>query len=771
MDSRSLNVPAVRKVPRMSMRRLMAGAGRRYRFPPHPPLARSSDRPFFLNSKQPAPARRRVPAVIAVTFVLALLQAFLLMRSVTASADGDLLAQMGPPDAGDMPAGAPPNHSAHHGGDAGPRADSAPGAAPPPEENGLGMAPAAPAVPGGGAAIGGMGMGGMMSPSQPVLSPGPGKAGAGGCGGMMGCMGGGTKPFYPALMDMPSLTPEARRFIETEANKRLGVGSEAITLGQISLHHALSANDPPAIRQAVAGVREGVLQVESGAAARLALDEGQRPRQIALSWFKDQMSTLVAADGTMGENGPWGLSWYHLAIMLFLIAFLLAAILIHFTRARRIGQLVRQLTPTGSVAPQTGSSTAAPAPPAPASPPTAAGATPPVPAAGAVASGTTSKQPPGPSKAWSSKLRVAAIFQETPDVKSFRLMEQDGGAIPFTFLPGQFLTFAADLDGKPIRRSYTIASSPAQRDYIEITVKREEQGAESRYLHDNVAVGDLLEVSGPSGVFTFTGKEARSVVLIAGGVGITPMMCAIRYLTDCAYPGDIFFLYGARSPQNFIFCEELEYLQKRHKNLHVVATMERLEGASWTGAVGNISKEFIAHAVPEIARRRVHVCGPPAMMEAVKAELDALGVTRGQIKTEAFGPALGAALAPAAATPTPASLASFPAGPDAAFAPAPEAGLAAAVPAVPSAQAQVQFIKSGKTGVLAPDKCVLEAAEAIGVAIDFSCRVGTCGICVVPLIKGSVTMAVEEGLPPAEKARGMILACQAKSTGNLVVDA
>ena len=309
--------------------------------------------------------------------------------------------------------------------------------------------------------------------------------------------------------------------------------------------------------------------------------------------------------------------------------------------------------------------------------------------------------------------------------------------------------------GKPIRRSYTIASSPAQRDYVEITVKREEQGAESRYLHDNVAVGDLLEVSGPSGVFTFTGKEASSIVLIAGGVGITPMMCAIRYLTDCAYPGDIFFLYGARSPQDFIFCEELEYLQKRHENLHVVATMERLEGASWTGAVGNISKEFIAHAVPEIARRRVHVCGPPAMMEAVKAELAELGVTRGQIKTEAFGPALGAALAPAAATPTP----------------APEAGLAAAVPAVPSAQAQVQFIKSGKTGALAPDKGVLEAAEAIGVAIDFSCRVGTCGICVVPLVKGSVTMAVEEGLPPAEKARGMILACQAKSTGNLVVDA
>lgn len=89
----------------------------------------------------------------------------------------------------------------------------------------------------------------------------------------------------------------------------------------------------------------------------------------------------------------------------------------------------------------------------------------------------------------------------------------------------------------------------------------------------------------------------------------------------------------------------------------------------------------------------------------------------------------------------------------------------------PSAQAEVQFSKSGKTGPLAADKCVLEAAEAIGVAIDFQCRVGICGICVVPLQEGSVTMEVQEGLRPEDKARGIILACQAKSAGNLVVDA
>jgi ferredoxin-NADP reductase len=251
-------------------------------------------------------------------------------------------------------------------------------------------------------------------------------------------------------------------------------------------------------------------------------------------------------------------------------------------------------------------------------------------------------------------------------------------------------------------------------------------------------------------------------------------MCIVRYLTDRAFPGDIFFLYAARTPPDFIFREELDYLVKRHRNLHVSATMARAEGTSWTGTVGYISKEFIAHAVPDIARRRVHVCGPPPMMEAVKAQLLELGVARGKIKTEAFGPALGAAPAPAA-TPGPPAPTAVPAPTPAIYeratTPATPVAAPEAARAIPSAQVEVQFSKSGKTGPLAPDQCVLEAAEAIGVAIDFSCRVGTCGTCVVPLLKGSVTMAVEDGLPPADKARGIILACQAKSAGALVVDA
>ena len=590
---------------------------------------------------------------------------------------------------------------------------------------------------------------GAMAPASPGsgVTPVPGAESGAGCGGMMDCMGGGARPFYAALLDMPALTPEARRFIETEAERRLGWGAQAITVGQMRLDHALATNDPTAVEQATTGIRQGLLQLESGTSALRAVEAGTPPRQFALAWFRDQLRVEATEAAPMAmSGGPWGLSWYHLTTMGFLVAFLAGALLIQYARMRRIDGLVKRLMPS--------SPGATPDPVTASNGPLGSGvlALPPVKAAASPGRGPA---PAATKHPWSGVLRVAAIFTETHNVKTFRLMEPEGGNIPFTFLPGQFLTFSTEIDGKLVRRSYTIASSPAQHSYVEIAVKREEQGAESRYLHDQVSIGDLLQVFGPSGVFTFTGEEAGSIVLIGGGIGITPMMCVIRYLTDRAFPGDIFFLYGARTVEDFVFREELEYLQKRHPNLHVAATMMSASETTWQGAWGPISKEFIAHAVPEIARRRVHVCGPPAMMETVKAELLELGVARDKIKMEAFGPAQGRV--PAAMAQQTAAAGTPPPGPDAVR--------------PPSATAQVEFTVSGKTAPLTPDQTVLEAAESVGVEIDYSCRLGTCGTCVVPLKAGTVTMEVEEGLSPEDKARGIILACQAKSVGSLVVEA
>jgi len=489
------------------------------------------------------------------------------------------------------------------------------------------------------------------------------------------------------------------------------------------------------MQDATARVREGLEQFESGLAAQRALAEGQPPRQVALEWFKRQMDlpiTTVPSD----DAGPFGLSWFHAFVMAALIAFAVAMIGMYFFKMRRAALLLQGLTsgvPAPVVAAPSGRAT-------PIEVRTAASA----------AAPSTAPSPSAVSGKWAGLLRVGRIFQETPDVRTFRLLNPLGGVLPFSYLPGQFLTIATAQDGKPVRRSYTIASSPTQHDYAEITVKREEAGAVSGYLHDHVKEGDQLECSGPSGSFIFTGRECKCILLIGGGVGITPLMSVLRYLTDRSWPGDIYLLSGIHSPQDFIFREELEYLQRRHLNLRVVVTVSHPEGTDWKGPTGRITKELIAQTVPDLASRYVHLCGPVSLMEAVKKALVELGVPAERIKSEAFGPALGK---PEPTRPQ----AAPPAGPE---------GEVARL-ALPT----VTFSRSDKASPLPPDKAVLDVADEIGVEIDNSCRVGTCGTCRVKLLSGSVTMAVEDGLEPGDKENDIILACQAKSTGNVVVEA
>lgn len=294
-----------------------------------------------------------------------------------------------------------------------------------------------------------------------------------------------------------------------------------------------------------------------------------------------------------------------------------------------------------------------------------------------------------------------------------------------------------------MNRSYSISSSPTQREHIDLTVKREPRGAVSRHVDDLLKVGEQIEVGGPVGKSVFTGTEADSIVLISGGVGITPMMSITRYLTDRAWPGDIFFVYACGSPADFIFAKEIGELERANPKLHLAVVMERPEGTDWQGLRGRLTKELLAQSVPDIASRRVHLCGPPVMMDAVKAILTELKVPPDEVKTESFG-------SPA---PTPAA-----------------AGTSAKSTA-PATGPLVTFSKNNKSSNIHVDQTILELSEELGIGIEFSCRVGTCGICKVKMTSGEVDMAVDDALEPEDKADGIILACQAKPKGPVAVEA
>ncbi|MGY8633995.1 FAD-binding oxidoreductase [Bradyrhizobium sp. 14AA] len=564
----------------------------------------------------------------------------------------------------------------------------------------------------------------------------PGGATPGMMGGMDGMMSRPRKEFYPALMDMPALSVAQRNNLEVQARQRIGVEADRLAAAEMDLRHAIAGGDIVVADQASRRLRESLNAVQSGVAALRSLHEGKPPQQVAQAWFKSQMNLLPQRSA---EDVAPGVSWFHVATMALLVVFSLAMLAVYLARMRRANALVDRLTRTPLVSATTVDR----------------------PAANAEAASTQEiDRRPRRTEArgsWKGKLRVCAIYQETPNVKTFRLQATDGGVIPFAFLPGQFLTYAIEIDGKAVRRSYTIASSAAQTAYVETTIKREDGGLLSDYMHGHVREGDLLEVAGPSGAFTFTGTEADSVVLVGGGVGITPLMAAIRYLSDIAWPGQIYLVYGAQTTGQFIFRDELEYLQRRMNNLHVAATMVRAAGTSWMGSEGQITAEFLTGAVPDLARRRVHLCGPPRMMDALRKTLIGLGVPREQIKTEAFGPARGAVPPPGKAVVEP----QIPEG---------EAGNRGAAVVGP-ATATVRFTTSGKVAALPPDMSLLEVAESVGVSIDYSCRAGVCGVCKTHLLQGNVTMEVQDALTADDKANGLILACQARSVGDLVVEA
>lgn len=364
------------------------------------------------------------------------------------------------------------------------------------------------------------------------------------------------------------------------------------------------------------------------------------------------------------------------------------------------------------------------------------------------------KESPSPVKSgWSGYLRVEVVFLETADVKTIRLVAESGdGELPFTYLPGQFMNAAFWIGGARMIRSYSISSSPTHRNHLDLTVRREPRGAVSRHIVDLLKPGDYVEAGGPVGTFTFTGNEADSIVLISAGVGVTPMLSIARYLTETSWPGDIYFVFSCKFATDYMFAAELKRLEDANPKLHLAVTVSRPKGSDWEGHRGRITPDFLTETVPDLISRRIHICGPLEMMEGTESMLAELGVPKENVKTEKFGTPKPS---PAAAGTT-AATSSTPTGPKVTFS---------------------QSNKSSKThldlqsGDSPPIQTVLELSEELGVEIQFSCRVGTCGVCKVRMESGEVKQAVKDSLTDEDEANGIILACQAKPQIDITVEA
>jgi len=338
------------------------------------------------------------------------------------------------------------------------------------------------------------------------------------------------------------------------------------------------------------------------------------------------------------------------------------------------------------------------------------------------------------------ELPVLAVLDETPDIKTFRLRRPPG----LSFCPGQFLMVRVAVDGQPKVRCYSISSAPEATGYLEISVRR--HGLVSRCLHATVKPGALLAVKGPAGGFTYPSDDSRPVVLVAAGVGITPLMSMLRHAVAADPLRPVTLLYSARHEADVAFRDELVTMSRRnaHVRVHVTLTGPN-PPAGWPA--GRIDERLVLSLVSDPTQAIFLLCGPSPMLDATKALLASLGVPAGQVRAEAFEAAVAVASGAAAAPEKPAPRA-----------------------ASPATRAILTLERSGRRSEATVGQTLLEAAEAAGGDIPSLCRGGACGTCKTRLVAGDVDFA-DDLLAPADRQNGYVLPCVAYMRGDCTLEA
>ncbi|MBS1191290.1 MAG: oxidoreductase FAD/NAD(P)-binding domain protein [Rhodocyclaceae bacterium] len=353
------------------------------------------------------------------------------------------------------------------------------------------------------------------------------------------------------------------------------------------------------------------------------------------------------------------------------------------------------------------------------------------------------------------KVAQKVIEDGAQSVCSFYLEPEDGKPLP-AFLPGQFLTFRLDMPAgggatEQIVRCYSLSDAPSRKAY-RVSIKRvpaptgteHPPGRSSNFFHDDIQVGGTLQVRAPSGHFHID-RSDTPVVLVGGGIGITPMMSMLNW---CAaeQPGrEVWLFYGVRNGREVVMKPHLDKLAAAHPNVHLRLCFsnplpEDRPGRDYQHE-GRVDLSLFRMELP-LKPYHFYICGPAPMMETLVPALEDWGVPDSHLHFEAFGPA--SIKRRNAAAPTAVAAA--------------EASAGGVV---------VTFAKSGKqvpwqsgAGTL------LELAEANGIPVNSGCRAGGCGSCQTTINAGEVAYRQAPDYDP-EPGSCLLCVCTPKTSVTL----
>lgn len=335
-------------------------------------------------------------------------------------------------------------------------------------------------------------------------------------------------------------------------------------------------------------------------------------------------------------------------------------------------------------------------------------------------------------------LKVKNIIHETKDAISISFEQPADKKI--NYKSGQFLTLIISVQGKEVRRAYSLCSSPFIDTDLVVTIKRVDNGLMSNWLPDHLKVGDTVKIMEPMGQFTTEYKkdQKRHLIMFAGGSGITPMMSLIKSTLDQEPDSICSLIYCNRDIDSVIFKNAFDELQTADEGrFHVIHILDNAP-MNWQGYSGLLSHDMLTklfERIPDwgIDKTTYLMCGPEGMMKNVDTLLEARNIPKAKIFKESFVQGT--------------------INKDAKKEPEATSGEQKA------REVTIRYDGQEYKVLVQPNRAILETALDQGIDLPYSCQSGLCTACRGKCISGKVKLDEEEGLSQSERAEGYVLTC------------
>ena len=342
-------------------------------------------------------------------------------------------------------------------------------------------------------------------------------------------------------------------------------------------------------------------------------------------------------------------------------------------------------------------------------------------------------------------LRIKAIDRETPQAVSISFDVPSDLKSDFSFLPGQYLTLETGINGRQVRRAYSLCTNPKSGD-LRVVVKKVDGGTFSSFANSELQVGEEIKVGLPMGRFTVSIDEQneRHLLGIAAGSGITPIKSILLSILE-GEPNSCFTLiYGNKSPAETIFFDELNALKTRFNDrfrYYQAYSQTHIEDSFF----GRIDRSIIWNVMNKLPDslpvENFFICGPNDMIDNSTLALLERGFDKEQIHIELFTSS--------------------------------EQEETGAVAEVSEGECFVKVIVDEEevSFSMSKDKTILESALEHDVDAPYSCQGGICSTCIAKITEGEAKMRQNNVLTDEEIEEGFVLTCQAEPlTSTLVVD-